>query len=105
MSPSAPERWFNLPPGWARVSRTRPLRSATSSQATCTKWARVCASLRSNQDNPDRWLAQHHLTYWIAYQPHSHLVWFELARNGILVTAAALAVLAAVWWLRTHLAE
>jgi hypothetical protein len=52
-----------------------------------------------------RWLAQHHLTEWIAYQPHSHLVWLALARNGILVAVAALAVLASVWWLRKHPAE
>ena len=52
-----------------------------------------------------RWLAQHHLTEWIAYQPHSHLVWLALARNGILVAVAVLAVLASVWWLRKHPAE
>jgi hypothetical protein len=55
--------------------------------------------------NQARWLTQHHLTEWIAYQPHSHLVWLALARNGILVAAAALAVLAAVWWLRKHPAD
>ena len=55
-----------------------------------------------NQLAQARWLAQHHLTEWIAYQPHSHLVWLALARNGILV---ALAVLASVWWLRQHPAE
>ena len=52
-----------------------------------------------------RWLTQHHLTEWIAYQPHSHLVWLALARNGILVAVAVLAVLASVWWLRKHPAE
>jgi hypothetical protein len=55
--------------------------------------------------SPVRWLAQHHLTEWIAYQPHSHLVWLALARNGILAAVAALAVLASVWWLRKHPAE
>ena len=54
---------------------------------------------------PVRWLTQHHLTEWIAYQPHSHLVWLMLARNGILVAVATLAVLASVWWLRKHPAE
>jgi hypothetical protein len=53
----------------------------------------------------NRWLAQRHLSEWIAYQPHSHLVWLVLARNGILVAFAALAVLASVWWLRKHPAE
>jgi hypothetical protein len=53
----------------------------------------------------DRWLAQRHLSEWIAYQPHSHLVWLVLARNGILVAVAAVAVLASVWWLRRHPAE
>jgi hypothetical protein len=57
------------------------------------------------QPQQARWLAQHHLTEWIAYQPHSHLVWLALARNGILVAVAALAVLASVWWLRKHPAE
>jgi hypothetical protein len=52
-----------------------------------------------------RWLTQHHLTEWIAYQPHSHLVWLALARNGILVAIAALTVLASVWWLRKHPTE
>jgi hypothetical protein len=52
-----------------------------------------------------RWLAQHHLTEWIAYQPHSHLVWLTLARNGLLVAAAAFLVLASAWWLRQHPAE
>ena len=42
---------------------------------------------------------------WIGYQPRSRLVWFELARNGILVAAAVLAVLAALWWLRKRPAE
>jgi len=53
----------------------------------------------------DHWLAQRHLSEWIAYQPHSHLVWLVLARNGILVAVAAVAVLASVWWLRRHPAE
>ena len=55
--------------------------------------------------HPAHWLAQHHLTEWIAYQPHSHLVWLTLARNGILVAVATLAVLASAWWLRKHPAE
>jgi hypothetical protein len=42
---------------------------------------------------------------WIGYQPRSRLVWFELARDGILVAVAALAVLAALWWLRKRPAE
>jgi hypothetical protein len=52
-----------------------------------------------------RWLAQQHLSEWVAYQPHSHATWLVLARNGILITVAALAVLASVWWLRKHPAE
>jgi hypothetical protein len=51
------------------------------------------------------WLMQRHLSEWIAYQPHSHLIWLVLARNGILIAVAALAVLASVWWLRKHPAE
>ena len=56
---------------------------------------------RVNWRDPGQWFAQHHLTYWIAYQPHSRLVWFQLARNGIMVVAVC-CVLAAVWWLRKH---
>ena len=46
---------------------------------------------------PGPWLARRHLSEWISYQPHSHLVWLMLTRNGILVAVAALAVLASVW--------
>ena len=56
-------------------------------------------------NNLDAWIAQHHYTFWVAYQPHSHLVWLELTRNGILVTVAALAVLASVWWLSIRPAD
>ena len=48
---------------------------------------------------------QYHDTGWVAYQPHSHLIGLELARCGILVAAAALAVLASVWWLRIRPAD
>ena len=48
---------------------------------------------------------QYHDTRWVAYQPHSHLIGLELARCGILVAVAALAVLASVWWLRIRPAD
>ena len=48
---------------------------------------------------------QHHRTEWIAYQPHSHLTWLALARNGLLVAVAAFLVLASVRWLGQHPAE
>ena len=51
-------------------------------------------------NNVSAWLAQHHYTYWVTYQPYNHLIWLELARNSILITVAAFAVLASVWWLR-----
>ena len=56
-------------------------------------------------NNVSAWIAQHHYAFWVAYQPHNHLIWLELARNGILITVAALAVLASVWWLRIHPAD
>ena len=56
-------------------------------------------------NNPTAWMAQHHYTYWVAYQPSSHLIWLELARNGVLITVAAFAVLASVWWLRIRPAD
>jgi hypothetical protein len=55
--------------------------------------------------NANAWIAQHHYTFWVAYQPHSHLIWLALARNGILVAVAALAVLASAWWLRIRPAD
>jgi hypothetical protein len=65
----------------------------------------VFLRLEHYQANPDNWISQHHYTFWVAYQPHSHLVWLELARNGILVAIAVLAVLASVWWLRIRPAD
>ena len=56
-------------------------------------------------DQPAGNIAQHHDTFWVAYQPQSHLIWLELARNGILIAVAALAVLASVWWLRIRPAD
>jgi hypothetical protein len=51
------------------------------------------------------WIAQHHYTFWVAYQPPGHLIWLELARGGILVAVAAVAVLASVCWLRIRPAD
>jgi hypothetical protein len=51
------------------------------------------------------WIAQHHDTSWVAYQPSNHLIWLELARSGILLAAAAVAVTASAWWLRIHPAD
>jgi hypothetical protein len=56
-------------------------------------------------NNASAWIAQHHYTSWVAYQPYNHLIWLELARNGILVAVAAVAVLASVWWLRIRPAD
>ena len=56
-------------------------------------------------NNVSAWIAQHHYTSWVAYQPHNHLIWLELARNAILITVAAFAVLASVWWLRIRPAD
>ena len=57
-----------------------------------------------NGINVDRWLARHHYTYWISYQPGR--VWaFQLAWAAILLTVAAACVLAAVWLLRKRLAQ
>jgi len=51
----------------------------------------------------DQWLAQHHLTFWISYQPASRTWIFQLAWAAILLTAAAACVLAAVCLLRRRL--
>jgi hypothetical protein len=58
----------------------------------------------SNVTDGNLWLRQHYII-WIASQPHSHLIWFELARSAILVAVAVLAVLASIWWLRHRPAE
>jgi len=62
-------------------------------------------SVPSAVNNVSAWIGQHHDTFWVAYQPHSHLIWLELARNGILITVAAFAVLASAWWLRIRPAD
>ncbi len=48
----------------------------------------------------NHWLAAHHYASWIAYQPHSRLVLFQLILALILLTASACSVLAAVWLFR-----
>jgi hypothetical protein len=65
----------------------------------------VYAQLPPSNASQARWLERHHLSEWVAYQPHSHLVWLVLARNGILVAVAAVMVVASVWWLHKHPAE
>jgi hypothetical protein len=50
----------------------------------------------------DRWIAQHHYAYWIAYQPHDRLQLFQFATAAILLAAAAALTLAATWLLRRH---
>lgn len=50
----------------------------------------------------DRWITQHHYTYWIAYQPHDRLQVFQFAVAAVLLAAAAAMTLAATWLLRRH---
>jgi hypothetical protein len=76
---------------------------------TAATWLQAPSGQRvgdlSAVNNVSAWITQHHDTVWVAYQPHSHLIWLELARNGILITVAAFAVLASVWWLRIRPAD
>jgi hypothetical protein len=76
---------------------------------TAATWVQAPSGQRVSDlpdgNNLSAWMAQHHYTFWVAYQPHSHLIWVELARNGILVAVAALSVLASVWWLRIRPAD
>ena len=53
----------------------------------------------------DQWLARHHYTYWISYQPAGRIWVFQLAWAAILLTIAAACVLAAVWLLRKRPAQ
>jgi hypothetical protein len=43
------------------------------------------------------WLAVHHYTYWISYQPHSRLLIFQAAGTGTLLTVAIVAFGLATW--------
>ncbi len=51
---------------------------------------------------PDRWIALHHYTYWVAYQPHDRLQLFQFTFAAILLAAAAALTLTATWLLRRH---
>jgi hypothetical protein len=53
----------------------------------------------------DQWLARHHYTYWISYQPADRIWAFQLAWAAILLTIATACVLAAVWLLRKRPAQ
>ena len=53
----------------------------------------------------DRWIAQHHYAYLVAYQPHDRLQLFQFAVTAALLAAAAAMTLAATWLLRRHPAE
>jgi hypothetical protein len=90
---------FSSSAGWPSSTTTYTVQTwfQTPSGQRLSDWPAV--------SNVSAWIAQHHDTYWVAYQPHSHLIWLELARNGILVAVAALVVLASVWWLRIHPAD
>jgi hypothetical protein len=48
----------------------------------------------------DRWIAQHHYAYWIAYQSHGRLQVFQFTVAAMLLAAAAAMTLAAAWLLR-----
>jgi hypothetical protein len=43
------------------------------------------------------WLAAHHYTYWISYQPHTRLPIFQAAWPGALLTVAIVAFGLAIW--------
>jgi hypothetical protein len=51
-------------------------------------------------NNMQPWLAQHHLTSWVAYQPASRYWLFQWAEFGVLLTASALVFALAVWFIR-----
>lgn len=43
------------------------------------------------------WLAAHHYTYWISYQPHTRLLIFQAAWAGALLAVAIVAFWLAIW--------
>lgn len=89
---------WNTPAGWPPSTTTYSVQS----------WLQTPGGHRVGWpavSNLAAWVAQHHATFWVEYQPYSHLIWLELARNGILAAVAALAVLASVGWLRIRPAD
>jgi hypothetical protein len=90
---------------WSRSAGWPP----STTTYTAATWLQTSSGQRVSVpptvNNVNAWIAQHHYTFWVAYQPHNHLIWLELARNGILITVAAFAVLASVWWLRIRPAD
>jgi hypothetical protein len=46
------------------------------------------------------WLATHHLTLWVSYQPAGRFWWFQAAAGGIAVLAALLLGAATLWLTR-----
>jgi hypothetical protein len=87
-------RWDDLfLRGWLTGPDGHPL-------STARMYNLIGASFRGTAAQEDRWLAQHHYVYWIAYQSHARLVVFQFAWAAILLAASACAVLAAVWLLR-----
>ena len=99
---------FSIGPAVKQVSTSAGWPSSVTTYTVQT-WLQTPSGQRVSGppavNNVSAWIAQHHYTYWVAYQPHNHLIWLELARNGILVTVAAFAVLASVWWLRIRPAD
>jgi hypothetical protein len=49
----------------------------------------------------DRWLAAHHFTYWISYQPHDRLLLIQAAWAGAVLVVAAVAFGLAAWRVTT----
>ncbi|MBO0821855.1 MAG: hypothetical protein J2P26_13515 [Nocardiopsaceae bacterium] len=43
------------------------------------------------------WLAAHHYTYWISYEPHGRLLIFRAAWAGTLLAVAITALGLAIW--------
>lgn len=52
---------------------------------------------------PTAWLAQHHLTYWVSYQPASRFWLLQGLAATVLLAAAALLASATVWLIRWRL--
>ncbi|MGH3121760.1 MAG: hypothetical protein ACRDND_12155, partial [Streptosporangiaceae bacterium] len=50
----------------------------------------------------DRWIARHHYTWWVVYQPHDRLQLFQFAVAAVLLAAAAAMTLTATWLLRRY---
>jgi hypothetical protein len=63
---------------------------------------KIWGILSNPNTNPGRWLTAHHFTYWVSYQPVSHLRMIRLEWSAILVLLALAMFALAAWRVRSR---